>query len=360
MLNRLRECVGHDVSLGEFDFDIVVRFHKWLAQEIQAKTATQYVTTLAKLADIAKPGHAYAQQLETYLGRDKPKLSIRKTDASEGSFRWFIERHYATENDVSESTLDHYHYVTLSYARFVGSNQLSSINRNDVNRWLVHLQNEELSPFTIQQRRISLLTIWRAAYELELLEDLPKRIRKIKTPDKVIETLSTDQINKIHEISNFLRGRIPRTRILKSDYFRTFIQATLETAMRQSDLHALSYHEVFHRGKRTIIQIKTGHRRQFRFSNDLIEDIDSWHPKTGNIWPRAGQQYLSKRISDLGKAIGVKLTHTILRKTAITNQEAKQVGTGWIFAGHKSPDTTRQWYTNQDIAYADLFKDNEN
>jgi len=39
-------------------------------------------------------------------------------------------------------------------------------------------------------------------------------------------------------------------------------------------------------------------------------------------------------------------------KPAITSVERQAPGIGWIFAGHKSPATTQQWYIDAERAYA--------
>lgn len=267
--------------------------------------------------------------------------------------RDYLDDVYKIDNDVQDSTMEQYHYVVKSYCKFNPST-LDELSRDRFNWWLVHLQREGLSPYTVRQRRTSMLTIWNAAFNSGHIDFEPKRIRKIKVPDNPARAYTNDQLLDLFNNIAKLKGKMPNCSMLKKDYIRTFVRATLDAAMRQQDMHVLEYEQVvLLNGRSTIIQKKTKFARRYHFSEGTMDDIKQSHHGGLLIWPLNRREYLGRVLSRFG------VTHTGLRKTAITHQERHQHGTGWIFAGHRSPETTRLWYIDNEMAYEDLFDDSD-
>jgi integrase len=265
---------------------------------------------------------------------------------------------YAMIKDVRPGTLSQYEYVLLSLADYLKRDPLiSDLNRHAVNGWLVYLQQErEFSVYTLKSRRMTILSIWRLAAELEYC-DPPRSvfIRKIKTPDRTIDVLSMDDVRSLLDVLSQDRRKLRGYDIIRGDYLRAAAMAIMETPLRPSDLHKLDYEEVMDaRGHFQIVQVKTGHRRWVRFSKHLLADIRFWHPGNGRIWPVVHRTMLTNNFRKAGLKLGLRVNHTILRKTSITLVESRHPGLGWIHAGHKSPSTTQGWYTNADIAYKNL------
>lgn len=265
---------------------------------------------------------------------------------------------YTSIKDIRTGTIRQYEYVILSFRDFLEREPLmADFNRQAVNGWLKWLQDtRDFSPFTLKSRRITMLSIWRLAAELEYV-DPPRSlfIRKVKLPDRQIETITIEDVHRIIALARRDRRRMRGFPWRRGDYFRSAIMAIMETSLRTSDLHRLDFTDVMKAdGHFPIIQVKTGHRRWVRMSDHLLDDIRSWHPGHGLIWPRVCRNMLRRELNKLGQVIGKHVTPTILRKTAITMAEQRQPGSGWIFAGHKGPETTRLWYTDADLAYRDL------
>ena len=135
-----------------------------------------------------------------------------------------------------------------------------------------------------------------------------------------------------------------------------WIRVTLETSLRPSDMHKIDWDELKDRnGEVKIVQHKTSYRRLVRVSTDTMEYMKTWHRKHGPLFPRPGSSTIAHTIKRIGVNAGIPwMNHTVLRKTAITAVDAVSPGSGWIFAGHRSPATTRRWYTDADRVAAEL------
>ena len=138
-------------------------------------------------------------------------------------------------------------------------------------------------------------------------------------------------------------------------YLASLVKATLDTALRQSDLHKLELHAVIaSEGRLQIVQVKTGRRRWVVLSAETIAEVCQW-AQPGLIWPRVRRDRVTREIQSAARSCGLgRLTHTDLRRSAIRSVEEQMPGSGWIFAGHESDSTTRTWYLPKDLEYQRL------
>lgn len=258
---------------------------------------------------------------------------------------------YAIYRDVEESTIQQYRYVVKCFSQFLGREaNLDDLKVELVNDWIKSIKGR-LSPHTCKSRRMTILVIWNLATRLDLAGP-PKNVRIVRTPDLLIPTLTREQVNDLRSACDRLRKMWKSVTVC--GYMRTIVDATLETALRQSDLHRIKLSQICDRPIH-IIQKKTGYRRMAVLSETLIARILAWHNRQEFIWPAHSRTLIATRLRLLGRKLGIdNLTHTTLRKTAISDVEAQSPGTGWIFAGHRSPATTQKWYTDANQQYLGL------
>ena len=254
---------------------------------------------------------------------------------------------YAAYRDVKHSTIEQYRYVVVSYSRFLERPAtMRDLEPLSVNRWLQWLSANG-SKFTAKSKRMELITLWNLAAQLGHVEP-PKMIRHVRTPEVAVDVLTDEQLASLRRAAHEATGEYNGYR--KSDILRTLIQATLETAMRIGDLTSIEWDWMrSHRGRFELVervQGKTSRRRRVCFSDALIDDIAKWHGTGGLTWPFGSKRTAQEWLANCGERAGVRVTWTKLRKTAITDVERQQPGTGWLFAGHSSPETTRKWYTD--------------
>lgn len=260
---------------------------------------------------------------------------------------------YSRFRDCRPSTLDTYRGVLRQFAAFLGREpELTDLDETTVNDWLSHL-SKKCSPFTVASRRMTILSIWNGAAKTGHAGK-PGFVKTVKQPDMLVKTLTDDQVDAVLDASRSLRNAICEYRA--ADYMAGWITIALETSLRPSDMHKLDWDELKSRqGETRIIQHKTRYRRIVKVSEQTMMFMRTWHRKHGLVFPRPGSSTIAHTIKRIGKLAGIPwLNHTILRKTAITKVDAANPGSGWIFAGHRSPATTRRWYTDADRVAAGI------
>lgn len=261
---------------------------------------------------------------------------------------------YETYRDIKKNTFNQYNWCIVSLEKHLGRVATTDdLNTETINRWLRYMRDVH-SPYTCKSRRMTMVTLWRFAYEMEMCSAPVRHVRAVKTPDRCVSTLDAEQVQSILDVADNLRGKY--LGFTWRNLMRTWIKGTLETSCRPADMIALQWIDLkASQGHIQIIQQKTGRRRRAMFSLGLMCDIAKWHGDCdGPVWPLGKNSIFGRKIQEISDAVGIKFTHTTLRKTAITDVEAQQPGAGWIFAGHSSPATTRQWYTDADRAYRDI------
>jgi integrase len=263
----------------------------------------------------------------------------------------FLQK-YAIYRDIQPSTFDQYRWCVQSFERHLGRPaRTGDLTSDHVNEWLAALRGR-LSPFTAKSRRTTMLSIWNLAAELGIV-DRPRLVRTVKAPRRPIDVLTADQIRQLVLACQSLRGAY--CGYAWADLMRTWLLAVVATALRPSDMLSLDWPIVFQAGGSVrITQRKTGHPRTVVLPRHLVSDIALWHAADGPIWPANSAAVYGKRVADLGRRQGIRVTHTLIRKTAISDVEAQRPGLGWVFAGHATPATTQQWYISHTSAYKDI------
>lgn len=262
---------------------------------------------------------------------------------------------YALDRDIREGTIEQYRLTVRSLEKFLGrSPDVGDLQPEVINSWL-RMIGEKCSPYTVKSKRAQLLVLWRAAADDELSPPPPRKIRRPKLPERVVRTLDAEGVRRLLAQIATTHGTIagrPRP-----TYLRTLVLVTLDSALRQSDLHRLDWAQVLDAaGRLQIVQRKTGRRRWVHMSEPTMEELTSYmRGFSGSLWPMADRGAVTRDLRAAAVAAGLgRITHTDLRRSAIRSVEEQQAGAGWIFAGHESDSTTRKWYLPKDLVYDSL------
>jgi len=261
---------------------------------------------------------------------------------------------YNRAHDIKPSTLDHYSWVAHSLESFAGPVNLTELSTDLLNDWLLKLRDNGLSPFTVHNRRNSLLVIWRAAWR-DGLAPQPGDIRRIRLPDPSKEIWTADEIVRLMDHCRVLRGRFRGLDIRRAAYFRTLIPAAYDTGLRLSDLHHVTVASVLTGNRMGILQQKTGRTVVVRLNENTLADILQFLQLAERqfVWPRWSKRRgtFAKAFRRIVQAAGLEGNFSRLRKTSGTEVERLERGAGWLHLGHSSPETARRWYLNAERAY---------
>ncbi len=247
---------------------------------------------------------------------------------------------YNLTHDVTASTVEHYKWVVRSFERIAGPVELDSLSGDDVSRWLGYLKELGRSPFTIKQRRISLLVIWRSAWQDGLAPPLQ--------PVKRLKPLQHDpQAWTVDEVRQLLAAAESSSRPL---FWCSLVRAGYDTGLRLGNLLALRIEQVAAIVR--LRQVKVGSPISVQLRAETLESIRQQtigRDATDLVWPLWGRREAFYRaFRRLVAVAGIRHgTFRWLRRTAATQVETVQAGAGTALLGHASRSTTETWYLDR-------------
>lgn len=248
---------------------------------------------------------------------------------------------YSLTHDVTASTVEHYKWVVRSFERLAGPVELDSLSGDDVNRWLADLKQNGRSAWTIKQRKISLLVLWRSAWQDGLAPPL-QPVRRLKPLHHDPQAWTLDEVRQL-----IAAAEADKRRPL---FWASLIRAGYDTGLRLGNLLAMRIHQVapvLH-----LRQVKVGAPVAVQFRQETPEAIRQHvgdRQSSELVWPLWGRrEALYRAFRRLVAASGIRRgTFRWLRRTAATQVETVQPGAGTALLGHASRSTTEQWYLDR-------------
>jgi integrase len=264
---------------------------------------------------------------------------------------------YLLEHDLAEATVAHYRLVLTGFERWRG-HPLTPGDFTDsaVNSYLGWLKQRR-SPFTVKQRRTSLLVLWKAACELGLVSARPGRVRLIRTPDRVIETWLPSDIGRMLQHAAGLRGQMASAAVPKSLFWSLWVLLAYDTGLRTSDLFSLECQDVLNlQGRLTIVQRKTKHAVTVHIRPETLDLVRQMAELQASrfILPRCWRgNNFSHAVRKFLRGAGLQGSATKMRQTSCTEVDRLRPGAGWVHLGHRTSATTQRWYLNRRRAFDD-------
>ena len=135
---------------------------------------------------------------------------------------------------------------------------LGDLSAETINAWLGS-QMERVARRTCKNYRASLMTLWRWAFDEQLVEAAPLRVRLVSAPLPPVAAFTREEVQRLLEACDalddkFCRGRVPR-RLL----YRALIMVAWDTGFRPGDIMRLRWADVAQNGCVQIVQHKTGY-----------------------------------------------------------------------------------------------------
>lgn len=249
----------------------------------------------------------------------------------------YLDR-YNRARDIRPSTLIHYHWVVRSFERHNGSIDMTSLTGTAVNDWLIWLAaDRHLSPWTIKQRKISLLVLWRAAWQDGLAPPLEpvKRLRPLRHSP---QAWTLDEVRRLLVVAD---GAGP--------WWGSLVRAAYDTGLRLGDLLSLPVQHVARLCN--IVQRKTGLPVVCQFRPATLTAICRLLAgrTDGLVWPwPLRREAFYRRFRRLVSAASIRPgTFRWLRRSAATACESVRPGDGTLLLGHAARSTTEAWYIDR-------------
>lgn len=236
-----------------------------------------------------------------------------------------------------------------AWQRFAGRPlTVQDLTPDEINRYLDWMRSHR-APDTTRTRRGNLLILWHFAYENELTETAPRRIRKLRPIQRFPLAWTLDELRKLIAEAAGLPGCFWHTRIRRGPWWESLIRTAYDTSLRLGDLLRLAPGDVS--DSMVLEQHKT--RRMVHVSVRpatlaVIDQTMADEPRDV-IWRLWGTdetffQHFRKLVLDAGIRRG---TFRWLRRTAATQVEMMWPGRSTELLGHASRSTTEQWYIDR-------------
>jgi integrase len=246
---------------------------------------------------------------------------------------------YNRAHDISPSTLEHYHWVLASFERLHGPLHLENLTADAVNAWLIWLRERGRSPWTIKQRKISLLVLWRAAWLDGLAPPLPP-IRRLRPCHFSPTAWTLEEVRQLIRTAEVFPARPLWTASL--------IRTGYDTGLRLGDLLSLQVGQI-KSNPLGVVQHKTGRQVSLLLRPETLcavrQQIMARQPSE-LVWPLWGRrEAFYRHFRCVVRAAQIRPgTFRWLRRSAATACERVQPGAGTVLLGHTSRSTTERWY----------------
>lgn len=206
------------------------------------------------------------------------------------------------------------------------------------------LANLDGSPYTKKSYRGDLLLLWRAAADEGFVPyPMPRRIRRERLPDLVVECFTEDEARQIVTTCRTLRGGLPNG-VGKRLYWEAIVRAAWDTALRRGDLWGLRRDCIRGDGTAIVVQNKTGKLASVRFRPSTIAALDAIGGTAPLGWPLNSCSF-GEAFRKIVRASGVqKGTFRWFRRASGSYVEALQPGSGHKQCGHSTTAVFNKHY----------------
>jgi integrase len=244
----------------------------------------------------------------------------------------FLQNDYRRLRDISAATLKTYTAAIHSVEKHLGrAATLEDLIPTTINDWLTALL-DTTGRETVYSYRRHVLTIWRAAEELEILKLGPRRIKPIRRPARIIEGYSTDDMGKLLDATKRVRRWL---------WWRVFLQMAWYSGLRLSDVLAVERKWIFHgpegTGLLSVIQQKTGQQISKTLPAELMADIsDLVEPGQRIVCPLwCRREAFFRAFKRLTRKAGLPAgTAKWIRRGSASEAEKLSAGAGPVHLGH--------------------------
>lgn len=268
----------------------------------------------------------------------------------------YLAERYELKRNIREPTAKGYRYTVQSLCRYAGGDlDLGDLNPDLVNGWLRSVAGG-VSPTTLGFFRRHLLILWRSAAEDELCQPPAAwRIRKVKTPPRIPEAWTVDEVRLLAHWAKRLEGDYPALNVRRSYFWQLAIRFAWDEGLRWGDL-LNQPPNLFRKGqlRATLIQSKTGmpvivgcHESTWSFR----AAVTNW-PRL--VWWPHCQRYFATEFASIVKLAKLRGSFIKIRKSSGSDVEKNCPGFGSMHLGHSlGPRVSIAYYFDPRIVTVD-------
>jgi integrase len=351
-MRRFGDFLGRGARLSDLTSRTLDRFEAWLKfSGFGVKGGCSSRSCVARIWRHAHGSGAVAEGLprsRTKRATAKSFLSRRSGEHGDGSLVEFIRR-YSVERGLVESSAKNLHDVVNCFGRSLGRRPgLLDLSTENVNQWIVEMQEAGLSPETIRSRRIALVGLWRQADEVGIVEHGPKRIRKVKCPQLIPTAWSIEEMQRLLIAASEVAGTFTVSGINRAAFWRALILIGYHSGLRRADLLKIKPSDIQPDGALIVVQSKTGNVIRRSLPSDVMQSIQAIAiPRRRRLFGDVlSAARVRKGFQIIVKRAGLTGSMKRLRATGATWCEVETPGSAMRFLGHRTPGLAYKHYVD--------------
>lgn len=235
---------------------------------------------------------------------------------------------------------------TVRKAEANGLKNICQLSADAVNKFLSSLP---LSNTTRHNIRRELLTLWRYAFDCNLTDEYPARVRKIRPTYAPVEAWTHGQLQRLLDAAEQDETPVSRkVRLRRCDVLPAWIGLAYDSGMRFGDVHALTAKNL-RNGSVAVVAHKTGKPLVRALSSTTCKHAATLLGQSpdGTLFkwalPRRRAILLWRKFLD---EQGVQGSSKWLRRTAATQVERLEAGAATAFLQHSHPSLAARHYND--------------
>lgn len=264
---------------------------------------------------------------------------------------------YKIARDIEPTTIVNYQSAINVFSRWLASQGLSDIAVADIdydvlNQFLA-AYSKQASEYTVNSKRRILIALVNYFLEPQEQTIASKFVTRRRTRDTRRTTWTPLEVQRLIQFAGYLPGTLANG-TKKADYFQRLLSVAWESGARRGDIARITVDDVRSQRPFLFVQNKTRTGVVYRLSEMTTAAILRMpHVASGSrlVFPpwtkTADTRWQLEAISKVCRSVMLAANLSAydgclkkLRRSAITRADELKPGTGYRFAGHRSPQTT--------------------
>ncbi len=351
-VTKLCQYAARDITIGEINERILDRFAEWcITSGIAYETARKYRAYVRAIVRHARPGMCPKQS-----GRrpheeppgDDPEAELKPA----GSLWEFFETKYRRQR-LAGGTEGQGQQIEIAMRRLCKqlgrAAMLADLTDELIREHQAWMLDDGYSPKTVNSACGHLLSVWRFAYQLRAIQELP-RVARIREYQRLPVAWKLDEFERLLDATNTRRGMYGD--VPAAQWWRALLLVVYDTAIRCRAVLSI---------ERCHLDIETGWlmvpaenmkarvEQRFKLSDQTTEAVRAiWFPRRRFLFPHKSRNWFHRNYGRLLEAAGLPRTardqlHKIRRTTA--SIVAKEVGIAAAvrLLGHSTETVTKNY-----------------
>jgi len=265
----------------------------------------------------------------------------------------FFSGEYLPSRDMEPCTRVQYRNKIKHFGKWLGRPAaMKDLNEETVNAFL-EFRLTERKRSTVRGDRAHLVAIWNAAYDMRFVDEIPRRVKRIKRGEMIVEGWTPDKLARLLkqcENPPFGNGRFRGKPISRPLYWRALVLFAYDTGLRLGDVQGIRFDQIRYPEPFTLIQHKTGKRISVAIREETWQAVQLLHAQAGQqLFKILRARYFFQSFKAIVAAAGITGTFKYLRRTSGSMVESIAPGSGGKHLGHADPTIFDRHYNVREL-----------